>query len=525
MMQYIYAAIGAVVVGLVTGFAFFKIQQKQIIDNAKRKASDISRNARNRIEELKREAKREAKDVVAEAKRKFEASTRDQSEEARRKLNHAKLLEQELKQEQKELREAKEKAELAAERAQKTIQENERQAQAAQSALDHYNNEKSKLLQELERVAGMTQKEAKEILIKNIEEDAKLSSAKLVRQIEENAREESEKLSKRIISIAISRYASDYTSERTVSSVSLPSDDMKGRLIGREGRNIRAIEAATGCDLIIDDTPETVVVSCFDPVRRHVGKIVLEQLIADGRVHPTRIEEIVEKTNKNIQKEIKDAGEKALLDLNLVGMHPELLKIIGQLKFRYSYSQNQYHHVVETGHICGTMAAELGLDVKQARRAGLLHDLGKALTHELEGSHAVIGADLCEKYGETPEIVHAVRAHHEDVKPESWLDFLVIAADAISGARPGARQEQLDNYVKRLNDLERIANSYPGVERSFAVAAGRELRVMVENSRLNDEQAVILSREIAQKIEQDMTYPGQIKVTVIREVRATTLAK
>jgi len=362
-------------------------------------------------------------------------------------------------------------------------------------------------------------------LVKTIEDDAKLYAAKIVRAVEEQTKEESEKLAKRVISIAISRYSSEYIPERTTSSVTLPSDEMKGRLIGREGRNIRALEAATGCDLIIDDTPETVIVSCFDPVRRHIGKSVLENLISDGRIHPGRIEELVEKVTQQTNGMIKDAGEKALLELNIVGMHPELVKTIGQLQFRYSYTQNQYYHVIEVGHLCGLMAAELGLDIKKAKRAGLLHDIGKALTHEMDGSHAVIGADLCAKYGEAPDIVYAVRAHHEDVRPTAWLDFLVIGADAISGARPGARREQLDNYVRRLEDLERIANSFPGVERSFAIAAGRELRVMVENSRINDEAAIMLSRDIAKKIEQDMTYPGQIKVTVIRETRATTLAK
>jgi ribonuclease Y len=524
-MSLVLFTIGGLAVGLTLSVVLFKIQKNQIIQKAKVRADEMLRDARNKSEDSKRETERRSREAVEQARKKYEKSVEAQAEETRRANQKAKDIERDLRREQQELRESKEKTEIANERAQKAAKEQERLAKAAQQAEEHYRVELEKIRTELEKVAGMTQKEAKDSLIKSIEEDAKIASSKMIRAIEETAREDAEKLSKRVISIAISRYASDYIPDRTTSSVNLPSDEMKGKLIGREGRNIRAIEAATGCDLIIDDTPETVIVSCFDPVRRHIGKAVLEQLIADGRVHPTRIEEIVEKVKGGVNKQIKDYGEKALLELNLIGMHPELIKLVGQLQFRFSYSQNQYYHVIETGHLCGLMAAELGLDVKQARRAGLLHDIGKALTHEVDGSHAVIGADLCEKYGESPEVVHAIRAHHEDIKPENWLDFLVIGADAISGARPGARREQLESYVRRIEDLERIANSHPGVERTFAVAAGREVRVMVENSKINDEQAVILSREIAKKIEQDMTYPGQIKVTVIRETRAVSVAK
>jgi ribonuclease Y len=462
---------------------------------------------------------------VDQARREFENSVQAQKEESRRLEQRLKDIEKNLLAEKRELQDAKDRAEAAARKAELTAAEHERVMKAAAQTEEHYKKKLEEIKREFERVASMTEKEAREALLRSIEEDTKLSAARMVREIEESAKEEAEKLAKRVISIAASRYASDYIPERTTSNVTLPSDDIKGRLIGREGRNIRAIEAATGCDLIVDDTPETVVVSCFDPVRRHIGKTVLEQLIADGRIHPGRIEELVDKVTKNVNNQIKEAGKNAILDLGIVSMHPELLKVIGQLQFRYSYTQNQYHHCIEVGHLCGLMASELGLDVKKARRAGLLHDIGKALTHETEGSHAVIGADLCEKYGEAPDIVYAIRAHHEDVKPNSWLDFLVISADAISGARPGARREQLDNYIRRLTDLENIANGFHGVERSFAIAAGREIRVMVENSRVSDEAAVMLSRDIAKKIESDMTYPGQIKVTVIRETRATAFAK
>jgi ribonuclease Y len=525
MMVTVIVGVVALLIGASVGVVLFKVQQNQILNTAREKAKNFERDARRKADEVTKDAERKSKEAVEQARRKFESSVQQKLEETRRSEQKAKDIEKSLQEEKKAAQEAKDKAEAAAAKAERIASEHERVTKAAAATEEHYRKTLEDTKRQLEKVAGMTEKEARESLLKAIEEDAKVHGAKIVRAVEETTREDSEKLAKRIISIAVSRYASEYIPERTTSSVTLPSDELKGRLIGREGRNIRALEQATGCDLIIDDTPETVVVSCFDPVRRHIGKMVLENLVADGRIHPGRIEELVEKVTNQTNNQIKDAGEKALLELGIVGMHHELVKTIGQLQFRYSYSQNQYHHVIEVGHLCGLMAAELGLDVKKAKRAGLLHDIGKALTHEIDGSHAVIGADLCQKYGEAADIVYAVRAHHEDVKPESWLDFLVIGADAISGARPGARREQLDNYVKRLGDLERIANNFPGVERSFAIAAGRELRVMVENSRITDEQAVMLSRDIAKQIESDMTYPGQIKVTVIRETRATTLAK
>lgn len=524
MMIALYIFIG-LVIGGTFGLVLFKIQQNQIMNSAKERANNISKEARRKADEIVKDSERKSREAVEQARRKFEQGQQQKMEETRRLEQKARDIERTLQDEKRQTQEAKERAESAVTKAERNAAEHERLSKAAAQAEEHFKNQLETVKSHLERVAGMTQKEARDSLLTTIQDDAKVHAAKLVRAIEEQAKEESEKLAKRVISIAISRYSSEYIPERTTSSVTLPSDEMKGRLIGREGRNIRALEAATGCDLIIDDTPETVIVSCFDPVRRHIGKNVLENLISDGRIHPGRIEELVEKVTQQTNASIKDAGEKALLELNIVGMHPELVKTIGQLQFRYSYTQNQYYHVIEVGHLCGLMAAELGLDVKKAKRAGLLHDIGKALTHEIDGSHAVIGADLCAKYGEAADIVYAIRAHHEDVKPQSWLDFLVIGSDAISGARPGARREQLDNYVRRLEDLERIANTFPGVERSFAIAAGRELRVMVENSRINDEQAIMLSRDIAKQIEQDMTYPGQIKVTVIREVRATSLAK
>jgi ribonuclease Y len=377
----------------------------------------------------------------------------------------------------------------------------------------------------LEKVAGLSSEEAKRRILEEIKQDADREAAKIVRRAEEEANEEARARAGRIVGIAIQRYAGDYTCERTVSTVHLPSDELKGRIIGREGRNIRALEAATGIDIIIDDTPEAIILSGYHPVRREVARRAIDELMKDGRVHPARIEEVVEKHRKEVDASLKDWGEKAAFELGLSGFHPEVTKLMGSLRYRTSYTQNQWQHAIEVGFLVGGMAAELKLNVKDARRAGFLHDLGKAVSHEVEGGHAVIGADLAKKYGEKDHIVHAIRAHHDDVKPETILAHLVSAGDAISGARPGARSENLDGYVKRLEDLERISMSFPGVERAFAVQAGREMRVIVDNAKISDEGAVMLSRDIARKVEDELTYPGQIRVTVIRETRAVDIAR
>jgi ribonuclease Y len=378
---------------------------------------------------------------------------------------------------------------------------------------------------QLEAVAGMTSEDAKKRLMDTYAEEARHESAKYIKQIEDEARQEADKRSKKILATAIQRYAGDYVSEATVSVVHLPNEDMKGRIIGREGRNIRALEAATGMDLIIDDTPEAVIISGFNPIRREIARLSLEKLIADGRIHPARIEEIVAKTTTELEAAIKEAGEQATFELGIHGIHHELIKYLGRLKYRTSYSQNQLQHAIEVGFLAGSMASELGMNPRQAKRAGLLHDIGKAIDHEVEGSHALIGADLLKKYNESPKIIHAVRAHHEEEKPESILAVLVQAADALSGARPGARREMLETYVKRLDDLETICKSFKGVEKAFAIQAGREIRVLVENTKVTDEAALLLSKDIAGKIEKELTYPGQIKVTVIRETRAVEYAK
>ncbi len=377
----------------------------------------------------------------------------------------------------------------------------------------------------LERVAGLTREEAKRAIVEEIDSEAKHEAGRRVRQIEEQAREEADRKARKIITIAIERLAGEFIAERTVSVVHLPSDDMKGRIIGREGRNIRAIEAATGVDLIIDDTPEAVIISCHSPIRREIARIALERLISDGRIHPGRIEELVRKAEQEVDESVREAGQRALFEVGVHGVHPELVKLLGMLKYRYSYAQNVLGHSIEAAFICGMMAAELGINEKQARRAALLHDIGKALTHEIEGSHAIIGADLARKYGESAKVVNAIAAHHEEVKAETVLAPLVDAADAISGARPGARREVLESYVRRLEDLERISNSFRGVEKSFAVQAGREIRILVEPGQISDDQAAVLARDVARKIESEVTYPGQIKVTVIRELRASDYAR
>jgi ribonuclease Y len=378
---------------------------------------------------------------------------------------------------------------------------------------------------EIERLAGLSSEEAKALLIGSLEEEAKADAAKLMRRIESETREAAQRKAQEILGLAIKRYAGDYVAEKTVSVVSLPNEEMKGRIIGREGRNIRALEAATGIDVIIDDTPEAVILSGFNPVRRQVAKIALERLIDDGRIHPARIEEMVDKVNKEIEAGIKESGEQAAFDMGVHGMDPEIIKLVGRLKYRTSFAQNVFLHSIEVGFLCGVMASELGLNVKQAKRAGLLHDIGKAVDHEVEGPHALIGAELAKKYNEAPQVIHAIAAHHEEMPPESVLAVLVQAADMLSGARPGARQEMLESYVKRLEDLEKIATSFEGVTKSYAIQAGREIRIMVEGKIVGDDQSFVLCRDIAKRIEKELTYPGQIKVTVIRETRAVEYAR
>jgi ribonuclease Y len=503
------------------GFAISMILRKRSdgnTANATENALKMLEDAKRESETIIREAAIQAKDVVYQAKAEFEIETTDKRRDLQSLEKRVQQKEENLDKklnlfDQKELDFARKEQALS--------QKEQTLAQKAEKADQLIESHRK----ELEKISGMSSMEAKAVLMETMENEAKLDAAKMIKVIEEEARESADKKSKEIISLAIQRYAGEYVAERTVSVVPLPSDEMKGRIIGREGRNIRALEAATGIDLIIDDTPEAVILSGFNPVRREVARIALEKLIADGRIHPGRIEDVVHKAEEEVELAIKEAGEQAAFDLGVHGIHPEVLKLIGRLRYRTSYSQNVYQHSLEVAFLCGIMAAELGINVKQAKRAGLLHDLGKAVDHEVEGSHAVIGAELARKYGETPKIVHAIMAHHEDEKPNSVLAVLVQAADALSGARPGARREMMETYVKRLEDLEKISTSFAGVTNAFAIQAGREIRVMVSSEEVSDERALVLAKDIAKKIEADMTYPGQIKVNVIRETRAIEYAR
>jgi ribonuclease Y len=495
-----------------------KRQRRVEIEVARGTASRIIEEAKKEANAIKREAEIQARDSLLQTKMDFDKEVR----ETRRELQ---VMEKRLvtKEENLDKRlELVEKREAESGKQQAAIREREK-------AVEHMGAERDRVLnearQQLENVAGMTREEAKRSLIDQMLEEAKHESARRIRVIEEEAKEESVRKGQKIVALAIERLAGDFVAERTVTVVPLPNDDMKGRIIGREGRNIRALEAATGIDLIVDDTPESVIISGHNPIRREIARLSLERLISDGRIHPGRIEEVARKAEQEVEEAIREAGQKAIFDVGVHGVHPEIIKLLGRLKFRYSYAQNVLLHSIEAAFICGVMAAELGLNEKQARRAALLHDIGKAVDHEVEGSHAIIGAELARKYGESPKIVNAIAAHHEDVKAETILAPLVDAADALSGARPGARRETVETYVRRLEELERISNSFKGVEKSYAVQAGREIRIIVQHDLVSDEEAALMVRGIARKIENEMTYPGQIKVTVIRETRSVDYAR
>ncbi len=515
----------SLVVGLVVGclltVGVFLIRRKQ-----RRLQRELDRNTAERIlEEARREAgairqdaEIEAKDGVLKARAEFEDDIRETRKDLqsleRRLLAREEVLDKRL--------EGLENRETGLSNREGAIEKKEQ-------AVDEKEMETQRLVDEakqrLEIVAGISREEAKKSLMGEMFEEARYDSARRIRVMEEQARAEADREAKKMIALAIARLAGDFVTERTVSVVSLPNDEMKGRIIGREGRNIRALEAATGIDLIVDDTPESVIISGHNPIRREIARMSLETLISDGRIHPGRIEEVVRRCEREIDDVIKEAGQKAVFDVGVHGIHPELVKLLGRLKFRYSYAQNVLLHSIEMAFICGSMAAELGLNEKQARRAALLHDIGKAVDHEVEGSHAIIGGELARKYGESPKIVNAIAAHHEEVRAETILAPLVDAADALSGARPGARREMLETYVRRLEELERISNSFKGVEKSYAVQAGRELRIIVQAAHVSDDEAASMARAVAKKVENEMAYPGQIKVTVIRETRAVEYAQ
>jgi ribonucrease Y len=518
------------IIGLAAGLLAGAIAGWLVARSAKsKKTSEDVEKARHEAEEVRRQADVDSKAVVRDAEiaareakikalAEVEKEQKQVKEEIKRNDERARQRE-EILEKKKDLMNNKEvelsKKEAALERNERGLGEREKKIEERL--------EEARLT--VERKAGMSRDEAKKELVLQITDEARRTAAIQIKQIEDEAKEESENRAKRIVGIAIQRYAGEHVQERAVTVVQLPTDDLKGRIIGREGRNIRALEAATGIDLIVDDTPESVVISGFDPVRREVARLSLEKLIQDGRIHPTRIEEIVAKAQQEVNKIIKESGEQAILELGLARVHPEMVKILGRLKFRYSYAQNVLRHSVECGFIAGLMAAELGINVRKARRAGLFHDIGKAMSHEVEGSHASVGAQFARKHGEEPLIINAIAAHHEEEPPTSVIAHLVAAADALSGARPGARREMLESYVKRLEAIENICQSFPGVDKSYAIQAGREVRVLVENSRVSDEESLLLARDIANRIETELTYPGQIKVTVIRETRAVAVAK
>lgn len=506
------------VVSIFVGFYLSRFIQKRRLEEYDRIGKKLIEDAKKEAEVIKREASLQAKDIVLQAKTEFEQEIKNKRLELQR-------IEQRLSQKEASFDKKLELLERKEEELQRKEKELAKREKEASEKIREYEALIEKEREKLELISGMTTEEARSLLLKKVEEDAKFEAVKICKRIEEETKEKADKKAKEIIALAVQRYAGEYVSEESVSVVQLPNEEMKGRIIGREGRNIRALEAATGVDIIIDDTPEAVVLSCFNPIRREVARLALERLIVDGRIHPARIEEVVAKVAEELEDRIKEAGEKAVFDLGLHNVHPELIKLIGKLQFRSSYAQNVYRHSIEVAVICGIMAAELGLSEKVAKRAGLLHDIGKAVDHEIEGSHSKIGADLAKKYGETEEIVHAIYAHHEEVEPQSVLDVIVQAADALSGARPGARREMLQTYIKRLEDLERIANSFPGVEKSYAIQAGRELRIVVNSEAISDEQLYMLSKEIARRIENELSYPGQIKVVVIRETRAVEYAR
>ncbi len=503
------------VIALIVGVALGYLLNRYLIkDRTTRAADDAARlvsDAEKQAETLKKEALIEAKDQVFRMKQEVESENKERRKEIQ-------ALEQRLAQ-----------REESVDRRAESIDKREHQLSSAQGQIAKREKELDDMVeaerQRLEMLAGMTADEARAELMNRIQDDVKRDAVAFIRETEMRAREEADKKARNIVGIAIQRVAADHTAESTVSVVHIPSDDMKGRIIGREGRNIRAFEQLTGINLIIDDTPEAVVLSSFDPVRREIGRVTLETLIADGRIHPARIEEMFKKAETLVSQQVHEAGDQAAFDAGVQGLHPELVRTLGRLKFRTSYGQNVLNHSLEVAYLAGVMAEELGVDGTLAKRAGLLHDLGKAIDHEVEGPHAVIGADLARRMNEPKSIVHAIEAHHADVEPQTIEAVLVQAADAISAARPGARRETLESYIKRLEKLEAVANSHKGVEKTYAMQAGREIRVMVKPDQINDADSVVLARDIAKTIEEEMEYPGQIKVVVIRESRAVDYAK
>ncbi len=505
------AAVVALGIGLLIGYSYRRNIAEAKTGNAEEAVKRMLDDAQKRAEEIRKEKVLEAKEEVLKVRSESEKELRDRRNELQRSERRVAQREETM---DKKL---------------DTLEQREKQITKKQSEIDvreaSIEELHSKQLKELETISGLSMEAAKEILLENVERDARHEMALLVRDIEAKAKEEADKRARNIVSMAIQRCAADHVAETTVSVVALPNDEMKGRIIGREGRNIRALETATGVELIIDDTPEAVILSGFDPVRRETARIALEKLILDGRIHPARIEEMVEKARKEVDSQIREAGESAVLDVGVHGLHHEIVRVLGRLRYRTSYGQNVLKHSIEVAHLAGIMAAELGANVALAKRGGLLHDIGKAIDHEVEGPHIQIGADLAKKYRENAMVVNCIMAHHGDVDPQSVEAVLVQAADAISAARPGARRETLESYIKRLQKLEEIANSFDGVDTSFAIQAGREVRIIVKPEVVNDADTILMAKEVAKRIETELEYPGQIKVNVIRETRTVHFAK
>lgn len=511
MVEIIIAAVVAIVVGFLIGYFLMQKVLKERNDATALEAQNALVDAQREAESMKREALVEAKDEVLKMKQDAERESKERMKAVRSSENHLNQREQSL------------------DKRTEALDHREHQISSLQGQVDRRAKDveraEAEVATRLEEVAGLTAEEAKTELLDGLKEECVHESASIIRDSEARTRAEADKKAREILSVAIQRLAADHTSQITVSTIHIPSDDLKGRIIGREGRNIRSFEQITGTNLIIDDTPECVTVSTHDPVRREIASVTMQNLISDGRIHPARIEEMFHKAEKYVNQQIKEAASQATFDTGIHDLNPELEKILGRLRYRTSYGQNVLNHSLEVAYLCGMMASELGLDPLPAKRAGLLHDIGKAVDHEIEGSHAVIGADLARRYGEEPMIVHAIEAHHNDVEPNSVIDVLVQAADAVSAARPGARKENIESYIKRLEKLEEIANSYPGVERTHAIQAGREVRVIVSPEKVDEAHSTVLAHDIAHQIQSETKYPGQVKVVVIRETRAVDFAK